>query len=62
MTVVGAVVPDVVALAAAVAGPDVGVGARRRPGCLRDKTLTNAYSISDENTKTRQTIIQMSIA
>ena len=31
-------------------------------GCLRDMTLTTAYSMSDVNTKMRQTIIQMSMA
>ena len=57
---------DVVALAAAAWPDDVGgggVGGCGRLGLdfLRDSTLTNAYSISDEKTNTRHTIIQMSI-
>jgi len=59
-----AVEPGAVALAAADGWPGAGgPGApRRRPACRRDRTLTNANSIRDEKTNTRQTIIQMSIA
>ena len=54
---------DVVALAVTVTCPGGDAGdARLRPEPLRDMTLTNAYSMSDEKTKTRQTIIHMSIA
>jgi len=55
---------ELVVAAAAPPGDwaDAGAGARRCPERPRDRTLTNAYSISDEKTNTRQTIIQMSIA
>jgi len=56
-----------VALAAGVLGPATGDDAAAAPerplvAVRRDRTLTKAYSIRDEKTNTRQTIIQMSIA